>query len=99
MNRKSISLLKYREISPLQKRYKEILQDREANRMKLGHLMEFERMLKDPENIDPPFHPNSSQGSQQRRTLTKKELKRFLMSMELWDLRKNERVQELQSRE
>lgn len=60
--------------------------------MKLGHLMEFERMLKDPENIDPPFHPNQSNGSQQKRTLTKIDLKRFLVNIELWDLRKNEHV-------
>jgi hypothetical protein len=31
--------------------------------MKLAHVMEFERMLKDPENINPPFQPNVTSAS------------------------------------
>ena len=54
--------------------------------------MEFEKMLKDPENIDPPFHPNSTTGSSIKRTLSKNQLKKHLINMELWDIKKQERL-------
>jgi hypothetical protein len=60
LNRKSLELLRRRPVSPLHERYKDILWEREAKRMRLGHQMELERMLRYPENIDPPFHPNST---------------------------------------
>jgi hypothetical protein len=56
LNRKSIELLKGKEnFTPIHKRYKKILEERANKREHLRTVMAFERILKDPENINPSF--------------------------------------------
>lgn len=62
LNRKSIELLKSKEVSPIHKRYKKILEDRNSKREQLRTVMAMERLMKDPEDINPTFQPNSKNG-------------------------------------
>jgi len=55
LNRKSIEILKTKEVTPIQLRYKKILEEREFKKEHLRSVMTFERLMKDPENIDPTF--------------------------------------------
>ena len=55
LNRRSIELLKTKELSPIHKRYKKIIEDRENKREHLRTVMTFERLMKDPEDINPSF--------------------------------------------
>jgi hypothetical protein len=55
LNRKSIEILKTKEVTPIQLRYKKILEERDIKREHLRSVMTFERLMKDPENINPTF--------------------------------------------
>ena len=55
LNRKSIELLKTKELSPIHKRYKKIIEERDIKREHLRTVMTFERLMKDPEDINPAF--------------------------------------------
>lgn len=50
--------------------------------MKIKNVVEFERIMKDPENIDPPFQPNATQKTRKMR-FSKKDLKSFLLKVEM----------------
>ncbi len=55
LNRKSIEILKTKEVTPIQLRYKKILEERDIKREHLRSVMTFERLMKDPESINPTF--------------------------------------------
>ena len=55
LNRKSIELLKTKEVSPIHKRYKKIIEERDNKREHLRTVMAYERIMKDPEDINPSF--------------------------------------------
>jgi hypothetical protein len=67
LNRRSIEILRHKNISPLQHRYPKIIEEREIKTEKLRSIMTFERLMKDPENINPTFQPNSSVYSKKRK--------------------------------
>ncbi len=92
LNRKSIEILSRKEVSPIQKRYTKILEEREEKRKNLRQLMEFEKMIRDPENIKPTFQPKISSGRPNKSKLTKAELDKFLMTNKIWLQRKEERI-------
>ncbi len=94
LNRKSIELLKSKEVSPIHKRYKKILEDRLSKREHLRSVIVFERLMKDPEDINPSFQPNAKNGQNKKRKLSKAELKSFLVSNEIWLQRKQERIKQ-----
>jgi len=70
VNRKSIEILGNSH-SPLLERYTNILRERETKRLKLKSLMEFEKMMRDPENINPTFHPIVNNRTPLKRKMTK----------------------------
>jgi hypothetical protein len=55
LNRKSIELLKTKEVSPIHKRYKKVIEERENKKEHLRTVMTFERLMRDPEDINPTF--------------------------------------------
>ena len=60
--------------------------------------MDFERVLKDPENINPPFQPNVDLTPSKKRTLSKTKVKEMLQSMDEWQKRKQAKIIEAQSK-
>jgi len=92
LNRKSIEILSRKEVSPIQKRYTKILEEREEKRKNLRQLMELEKMIRDPENIKPTFQPVISSGRPNKSKLTKAELEKFLLTNKIWQQRKEERI-------
>ena len=53
--------------------------------------MEFERMMRDPEDIQPTFQPNSSRIEKKRRKMSADNIKIFIENQDIWKKKKEEK--------
>ena len=56
--------------------------------------MEFERMMRDPEDIQPSFQPNSSRTEKKRRKMSADNIKIFIENQDIWKKKKEEKIKQ-----
>jgi hypothetical protein len=55
--------------------------------------MDYERLTRDPEDIDPPFQPNSHR-NEKKRKMSKTRMSEILLNMNEWERRRKARILE-----
>ena len=78
---------------PLHLRYNQVIKkkQREVSRIQSG--MVYEKMLKDPDSMNPTFTPDLSKGT--KRDKSNKDFNQFLTKMQHWQVKRNNKVKKM----